>query len=148
MDEIKIKELLETAEAALRELREELGVAEQEVVIEGDAEQLLFDIDCLDEGLKVEYADWIYYINQIDDVSCGEIWKVKKNGEENQMMLDNEALDDLMAFGGEYTRIRPFRIDSTDGKWIYYAAKTHHSCGSDGEKNRKVTICGKMDQWC
>lgn len=142
MNEANVKKVIKELKEKIETLEEELGIQEEVVEIEGDAEQLLFDISCLDDTLKKEYGDWIYYINQIDDVNCGEIWKVRTNGEDNQLLLQDS---------GCYQNDSRFpyiakQITEVDGKWIEYCATESttnydvHSC------IRKVTIYGKMDQ--
>lgn len=124
MDKTKVKKLVEEMENIFMELKQELEAAEEVTDVAGDAEQLLFDVRCLeDNGKAVECGDWIYYINQIDDVECSDIWKVRTNGEDNQLLLKNSSAE---------------KITEVDGKWIRYDTRT----GS----HYKVTIYGKMDQ--
>ncbi len=131
MDKTKVKQLVEEMEQNFLALQEELEAvkkeleAKEETEVAGDKEQLLFDVRCLeDNGRAVECDDWIYYINQIDDVECGDIWKVRTNGEDNQLLLSS---------------LTPAKaIRSVDGKWIHY--NNHYN------DRYKVTIYGKMNQ--
>lgn len=123
MDKTKVRKLVEEMEQMIMELKQEMEAVEEVTDVTGDAEQLLFDVRCLeDNGKAVECGDWIYYINQIDDIECGDIWKVRTNGEDNQLLL-------------EYSNAT--EISKVDGKWIYYESD---------EGSRQVTIYGKMDQ--
>lgn len=123
MDKTKVKKLVDEMEQRFLALKQELEEVEEVTDVAGDAEQILFNVRCLeDDGKAAECGAWIYYINQIDDEECGDIWKVRTNGEDNQLLLKGSDADE---------------ITSVDGKWIYYES----DMGS-----RKVNIFGKLDQ--
>ena len=111
-------------------------------------EELLFNLSCVDETQRAYVDDWIYYINSSDLTEEGgdnAIWKIKKDGTENQRVQKSET--------------RVVSILGIDTHWIYFMGEKRDdlmklmfqdvlrgiTCIEDIE-NLKMTIRGGMER--
>lgn len=69
-------------------------------------------MSCVGDSERLVLGEWIYYINSSDmtEEGDGAIWKVKKDGTENQRVQKSNT--------------KVFYLIDVDDHWIYFVGKT------------------------